>query len=157
LGKILQGWQIEGTFVYQDGLPIGVNAPNTVGLSNFVNFPNVVLGVNPCNVSSSGFDPSRMRGLSAGAFSQPAPFTYGNGPAVTGCRSFALLTENLGLMKKTSITEKTNLEFRFEAFDAFNRHQFSMPNGSFATPAFGTVSGTSNGPRAALLAMRFNF
>jgi hypothetical protein len=155
--KALQGWQLEGTLTYQAGLPISVNAPNTLPLFNNFNMPNMVLGINPCQASSSGFNPQTMLGLNSAAFSAPPLFTFGNAPAQLGCRSFALESENLGLMKRTTITEKASLEFRFEAFDAFNRHQFSAPNGNYQTPAFGTVAGTSNGPRSAQLAMRLNF
>jgi hypothetical protein len=157
VNKILGGWQIEGTVLYQSGIPLMVLAPNQVGLFNYINLPNMVLGVDPCTVRSSGFDYSRMRGLDAAAFSLPAPFTFGNAPNVLNCRSFALQNESLGVMKKTSITEKVNLEFRFEAFNVFNRHQFAMPNGSFTSPAFGTVSGTASPPRNAQIALRLLF
>jgi hypothetical protein len=156
-GKVLQGWQIEGDIDYQSGYPIVVFAPDTLPIFNYINTPNSVPGVNPCQAHSSGFDPSTMLGLNPAAYTLPVPFTFGTAGVFTQCNSFALENEDFGLMKKTTIGEKVSLEFRMEAFDAFNRHQFEIPDGHFGTASFGKTGGQNNGPRVVQLAMRLLF
>jgi len=157
VGKILQGWQISGTWQYESGEPIAVFAPDTLPIFNNINTPNSVPGVNACQAHSHGFDPHKMLGMNPAAFSVPPLFTFGTAAQDTNCNGFALLEENLAVLKTAKIREKVALEFRFEVFDAFNRHSFSLPNSNFNTSAFGTVTGTQYGPRNALAAMRLVF
>ena len=43
--------------------------------------------------------------------------------------------------KKIQVTERISLEFRAEAVKLTNTPALRNPNGSFGTPAFGTITG----------------
>jgi hypothetical protein len=67
---------------------------------------------------------------------------------------------DLALFKRTSITERSRLEFRVERFNLFNRVQFGPPNTAFTTTAFstfGVITTQINQPRLLQMAMRLQF
>ena len=64
---------------------------------------------------------------------------------------------DIALLKDTTITESTTLQFRAELFNAFNHAQFGLPNGNIdAGSSFGIVT-TANPPRIMQLSMKFLF
>ncbi len=120
--------------------------------------PDIVSGVNPMNTWSGKFDPNKNLYLNSNAFKTPAPFTIGNAPTVLNVRVFPSLNENLGLMKRTYIKERLNVEFRFEMFNAFNRTVLGGPATNVSDPFnFGKVTSQANGPRTAQFAMKLNY
>lgn len=155
-GKILGGWQVNGIMAYQSGTPIGVGINNSLPLFNSRNLPNIVPGVNP-KLDTSNFDPAKDLYLNINAFQTPAPFTYGNAPSILNVRVFPSYNEDFGIMKRTYIREQMNIEFRFEMFNAFNRHIFGGPSTNVSDPvSFGRVSSASAGRRGQF-ALKFNF
>jgi hypothetical protein len=156
-GKLLGGWQVNGILTYQGGFPIVLNYFNSLPLANYKNLPDVVPGVNPILSSGSDFDPATDRYLNPAAFRAPAPFRFGNAPAVLAVRDFPLYDESIGIMKRTRITEQFGLQFRAEFFNLFNRVRFGPINSDFGTPGFGTVGGQQNGPRFVQFAMKLEF
>lgn len=72
-------------------------------------------------------------------------------------------SENMGIIKTTAISEQTNIEFRVEAFNVFNRTGRGDPDTSLGDglPAdggtFGLITGPMNGPRLIQLSLRLNF
>jgi hypothetical protein len=158
VGKVLEGWQVNAVVQYQSGDPLTVSVNNTLPLFNSLNLPNVVPGVDP-KLPTSHFDPSKDLYLNINAFSQPAPFTFGNAPAVLSrVRGFASYREDLGISKQTYITETARIEFRFEMFNVFNRVQFGDPATNVSAPfSFGTVSSQANAPRQGQFVLRLDF
>jgi len=72
-------------------------------------------------------------------------------------RVFPSYNEDFGIMKRTYIKEQMNIEFRFEMFNAFNRHIFGGPATNFSElPTFGKVTSASSGRRGQF-ALKFNF
>lgn len=61
---------------------------------------------------------------------------------------------DLSMIKNTRITEKVNLQFRCEFFNAFNRPAFDPPNLSPANSNFGRITNQPNLPRIIQLALR---
>ena len=60
-------------------------------------------------------------------------------------------------MKRTYIKEQMNIEFRFEMFNAFNRHILELlPPISSDLPTFGKITSASAGRRGQF-ALKFNF
>ena len=109
-------------------------------------------------MDTSNFDPAKDLFLNINAFQTPAPFTYGNAPSLLNVRAFPSYNEDFGIMKRTYIKEQMNFEFRFEMFNAFNRHIFGAPaltNINDLT-TFGKVVSASGGRRGQF-ALKFNF
>ena len=157
-GKVLGGWQMGGIVTYQTGIPIQIVYPNQLPLNNFKNYPNIVPGVDPVLYQGGHFDPGTDRYLNVKAFAAPAPFTYGNAPSVLpNARDFAVFNEDFSIMKRTTIKEQMNIEFRCEMFNVFNRVRFTTPDFNLLSPGFGTVGGQANSPRVIQFALKFNF
>ena len=77
------------------------------------------------------------------AFVLPVPGTYGNlGRGVY--RGPGLADLDLSLFKNTKLTERTNLQFRAELFNALNHANFGTPNAT-------VFSGTAFNPSAGLI------
>jgi hypothetical protein len=55
------------------------------------------------------------------------------------------------------LREGSFLEFRAEAFNALNHPQFSGPNVTVGSSAFGTVTSQANSPRQVQLALKLYF
>jgi len=170
VGKVVGGWQIGWVAFYRSGTPVRVSVTNQLGIfgggGGFVgggnNYPNIVAGVNP-QLSRSNFDandPARNKIYNAAAFSQPADFTFGNGPRyLSNLRDFPSYTEDISVIKRTPIHESVNIEFRAEFFNLFNRVVFAGGN-TFYSPGninFGRVGGQANLPRLGQLSLKVNF
>lgn len=158
-GKLIGGWQVNGILNYQSGEPIGVGVNNTLPLFNSRNLPNVVAGVSPILADKGSFDPAKDLLLNSRAFTEPAPFTFGNAPSLlSNARTFNNYNEDFGIMKRTYFTEAINVEFRFEMFNAFNRVRFASPATNLSDPFnFGKVTSQANSPRTSQFALKFNF
>jgi hypothetical protein len=89
------------------------------------------------------------RWFDTSVFSQPAPFSLGNlPPLIAKLRNHHINNMDLSIFKQFAFTEKLRLQFRAEAFNAFNRVRFSSPNTDVNAGAnFGRVTSQSNDPR----------
>ena len=156
--KILGGWQITGIINYQSGNPLSVLAPNTVGLFTRRALPNVVPGANPVAGATSDFEIGVTSYLNRSAFDLPAPNTFGDAPSIlSNGRHFSFYNENIGLIKRTNITESVNIEWRLEFFNVLNRVRFGGPAVNVANPDFGLVGGLGLQPRVGQMGLKINF
>jgi len=129
--------QLPGTINAANPLPPGfmavVNTPSG-GASRNVRRPDLVSGVNPYLVNGDRLI------VNPAAFTTPAPGTFGNVP-----RNFLYGPNfqqfDVVFNKKFKFTETTNLEFRTEIFNIFNRANFNNP-GTTLNLALPTVSQT---------------
>lgn len=155
VGHIVGGWQINGNTTFQSGFPLQVNGGNGSGSFAGTQRPNWN-GVNP---TLSGSPTDRLsRYFDTSAFSFNAPFTFGNAPRMMpNLRSAGVSNFDISIFKNTQITERFRLQFRAEAFNAFNRVQFGVPNTSINSTAFGVVNSQQNIPRNIQLALRMTF
>jgi hypothetical protein len=158
--KLVAGWGINGVTTFQDGFPLGFTAtPNNLSAFNVGLRPNVVAG---CNKNTSGSAQARLNDwFNQACFTVPAPYTLGNEARTDpNLRGPGIANYDFAVYKRTSITERFNLEFRAEAFNLFNRVQFAPPNTVATTAAnntFGVISSQLNQPRLMQLALRLRF
>jgi outer membrane receptor protein involved in Fe transport len=158
VGKVLQGWQVNGILTYNSGTPIQIGVNNSLPLFNGGNTPDST-GQDPrTGVSGGSFDPAKDKYLNINAFAVPGNGQIGtSGQVLPNTRNFFNMNEDFGILKRTYITETMNVELRFEMFNAFNRVIFGGPDSNISSPNFGTVSGQGNGPRNGQVALKFNF
>lgn len=144
----LGGWRISGILGYMSGFPIRLTRNNPLPIFNRDTRPTVT-GYEGWRGQIHGdkFDPAVDRFLDISAF-PTQPIGFGNAtrhnPKV---RSFPILNENLSLAKSFSLTERFRLDFRWEAFNLFNRVRFSTGSTNLNSSGFGVVTGQDNDPR----------
>jgi hypothetical protein len=126
--------QLPGPVNAANPLPPGfiavVNTPGG-GASRNVRRPDFVPGVNPYLTSDRLI-------LNPAAFTTPQPGTFGNVPR-NALRGPNFKQFDLVLNKRFKFSETTNLEFRTEVFNLFNRTNFDIP-GSRLNLALPSVS-----------------
>ncbi len=161
--RLTEGWSISGITRLSSGLPVTLFNNNDTSLLGTI--PN---GINSDGVDTPTYIPGNLNvntnprnGLSAfntSLFSLPETGTLG-----TAARRFfygpGMINFDLALQKIVPLTESRSLQFRLEAFNAFNHGQFFGPtavNGNIASPAFGQIV-NANSPRVVQLAARFSF
>jgi len=157
---ILGGWSISAIQRYQSGTPFANQAPeNPDVLINYSLRPNIVPGVPVKEQWQGKFNPFMDRYLNPAAFSQPAPFTFGDAPrTISSARTFAWYNEDLTLAKDFKFTERFNFTFRASAFNIFNRTLWSVDTGNpTGDPNYGYVNGQGNTARVLQLSGDLKF
>ena len=96
-----------------------------------------------------------QRFFNTSAFSTAPQFVLGNASR-NPVRGPAYRDLDLALVKHFALVERTQMEFRAELFNATNTPAFSQPNGSFGSPAFGSITSTTTDPRVAQFALRIS-
>ena len=131
--KILGGWELAGTSVFEGGAPLNVTLGGTYGnngLQNGTNRPNQLTAISYPKVrSSKGMQWfSGGNGVNNPTFGAPAPGTWGNLP-FDALRGPGSQNWNMALHKVFSFTEHSNIELRAEGFNIFNHPQW-IANGN---------------------------
>ena len=156
---VLGGWQFGSIAILQSGPPYNIfsSAPfqperdadgNVVGFlpgSGDFNADGVNFDFPNASSRSSSGTPSRqqfIRGLHAREdFPLPNPGTLGNSPR-HGYRGPGMINVDFSLIKNNQLTERLNLQLRFEFFNALNRVNLRNVNGNMASSVFGRVTST---------------
>jgi hypothetical protein len=171
-GRVVGGWQVNSVIQAHTGQPIEFNTSvNASQTNNAILRPNCVAGAGFKNAH-----PTIANWWNWGAFSNPAPNTFGNCgrdlSAVPGYQEVDLsLLKNFSF--RTPLNENTALQFRAEAFNALNRTNYALPSATVPTnnilsqvpPSgttsnlsnFGQINGDVNGPRTMTLALKLIF
>ena len=150
LTGVLGGWQVNGIFTMQSGMPVTVtqatNRNSSLGVSlqrpNLVGLPNL-----PRSARTTA------RFFNTGAFLTAPQFTFGSASR-NPVRGPAYRDLDLALVKNTMLGGEWTAEFRAELFDVTNTPAFAQPNGSFGSAAFGSITATTTDPRVAQFALR---
>jgi hypothetical protein len=180
LDRFVGGWTVNGIATFQDGFPqpIGVALPaktsNVPGTFGATLRPNYTPG---CNKLAGGSWKSHVNGvtgatpaLNAACWSAPPTAyavngtnyetTVGNEPRIDPqVKAPGFNNWDLTLQKRTAITERINIEFRWEMFNAFNHERFGSPGTTSGNNTFGliTATGSAATPRLDQLSLRLNF
>jgi outer membrane receptor protein involved in Fe transport len=140
---IAGGWQVDGIVTLQTGLPFSVLAGVDRSLAGVNEDHANVNG--PVAVYNSRSRASKIAEyFNTSAFSLPALGTVGTsgrniiyGP---GYENF-----DAGLFKAIPIHEQRRIELRWEVFNTTNHPNFSNPNNSFSSSAFGRITASNSG------------
>ena len=150
------GWQINGLAVFHSGVPLELyTATNNLFNYGGSQRPNW----NGQDPSVSGSISQRLQNyFNTAAFTQPAPFTYGNVARTLGnIRGPGQANMDLSLVKNIPIRERLRLQFRAESFNTMNHPQFGLPNTTIGTSSAGVISSQQNKPRDIQFAMKLLF
>ena len=146
------GWQVAGIIKIQSGMPVTVTQ-----ITNFNSFagygtqrPNRV--GNP-NLSNSQRSVSHW--FNTTAFVQAPQFTIGTSSR-NPVRGPGYQDADLMVGKTFPLAERTNLEFRAEAFNVSNTPPLGQPNGVAGNTAFGTITSAFD-PRVFELVLKLHF
>jgi hypothetical protein len=144
--RFLGGWRLSAIQVYASGTPVGVSRNNALPLNNGSTRP-FVNGYDNWRAPIAGeqFDPAVDRFLDRSAFPATQPsILWGNMTRNNpNQRSFPSYSENVSFAKTFRIKEAFRADFRWEAFNVFNRHQFGVGNTSLDGNTFGLVTSAS--------------
>ena len=101
--------------------------------------------------------PADSRWININAFQRAALGTFGNCP-IGSARAPGYQNVDLALSKSFEMGANRRLEFRAEAFNAFNHPNFLPPARDINVPnTFGLITGTVGTPRVVELALKFYF
>ena len=149
---ILGNWDVDTIMSLQSGMPVTVTqATNNNSFAGFALQRPFVQGKTALPADER--KPSKF--FNTDAFATAPRFVLGNASR-NPVRGPAYRDLDLALVKHFSIKEKAQIEFRAELFDVTNTPAFSQPNGSFGSPAFGSITSTTTDPRVAQFALRIS-
>jgi len=157
--KAAGGWQLSGYGIFEKGLPFSVNTSAAYPNGDYnadgtaLDRPNAPIAA----IQSAGFSQNQfLNGIfTASQFPVPALGTNGNLGRNT-FRGPGFERIDMALTKNFRFTERFNLRFRMQAFNALNHTNLNAPSGSLTSNTFGKSTGSSI-PRqlSASLLLRF--
>jgi len=149
---LLGGWQLNAIMSLQSGMPVTVTqATNFNSFAGFsIQRPNLI-----ARPALSPGDRTPARFFNTSAFATAPQFTIGSASR-NPVRGPAYRDLDLALVKHTTLFRETGMEFRAELFNVTNTPAFGQPNGSFGSPAFGSITTTTTDPRVVQLAVRLS-
>ena len=134
LNAVIGGWQTQGIFTIQTGLPLNITGANN----------NLATRPNSTGQSAKLDNPTQYEWFNTSAFVNPLSYTYGNlGRTLPDVRGPGTVNVDLSLIKDFHIWERFSVQLRGEAFNIANHVNLGMPNTSFSPGANGqNVSAT---------------
>jgi len=154
LRSLLNHWQLSGVVTIQDGTPLNpVYFATDTANSGTPNRPNIVLGQ---NVSLPPSQRTTDHWFNTTAFSDPAPFTFGNAgrDTIPGPGNEVV---DLAVHRRFRVREGASIEVRAESFNVLNYPNLGIP-GPYPDfgPFFGKIFSTGQ-PRRMQFALRLDF
>jgi hypothetical protein len=147
---VLRGWQLAGTGIAHTGPPITPQLSNVNLNLGEANRPDrIAKGTVP--------NPTADRWYAVGGFS-PVPagsFAFGNSGRniLDGPGTIAI---NLSLLRNFAVREKSNLQFRWEVFNALNHANLKLPVVNINQPNAATITSAYD-PRLMQFGVRYSF
>jgi len=149
VNALLGGWETSGIVTLASGLPYSVTFT-----SNLLGWPNSranIVGDPHVN------NPNLQQWFNPAAYALPAPYTYGDS-APNSLFGPGFSNWDIAAFKNFRFTERWNLQFRSEFFNALNHPSFSNPKSDITVPSqVGTITSTSSSPRVIQFALRLEF
>jgi hypothetical protein len=149
LDGIVGGWQVTGMAMRQSGAPLGFGNAIFNGNLKDIMLPRGQRTVDRWFNVDAGFDRSTQRQLDWNLRSFPSRFG--------GLRADGQHVWDMSALKHFRLTERFKLQFRAEVYNALNHPNFTAPNTSPTSSAFGTVTGQEGNPRQWQLALKVTF
>ena len=151
-GALAKGWQISGIGIFNSGSPLFINQDgDTLNVDSEEIRPNLVAGQDPTLPSDQR---TISRWFNTAAFAR-ATTTYGTStrnPVVGPGRKVL----DISVAKSFRLNAGQQLQFRAEAFNAFNWVNWGNPNGTLGNTSFGIIS-SAGAAREMQLSLKYLF
>jgi hypothetical protein len=152
------GWRVSAIQSYFSGFPVALARNNPWAIFNGATRPTITSYDNwRAPLKGDEFDPAADRFLNPATFpASGQPIAFGNttrfNPKV---RTFPNLNENISLAKSFPLGGETRrIDFRWEAFNLFNRTVFGTGNTNLNANNFGVVLNQANNQRQMQVALK---
>jgi hypothetical protein len=123
--RLVEGWQLNGIYIAQGGVPLTVGGAQSVGRSARID------------------NPTPGRWFDTTAFRQLQTLEQVGTSRLPDVRSAGKNNVDFSVYKNTQLTEVLRLQFRAESFNTFNRPEYSSPSTGFGVANFGVVNSTN--------------
>jgi len=141
---VLGGWNLNSFVTLLSGFPIGISRPS---LND--------------GQSAKLSNPTIAEWFNTSVFTTSPAFTFGNvGPVLPDVRTDWTRNMDVVLSKDFGVSirdKRITAQLRIECFNLFNHPQFSSPNTSVTSAAFGQVTSQYNDPRDLQFALKIRF
>jgi hypothetical protein len=152
VGKLTGSWEVTGILTLQSGLPLAVT--QATNFNSFAGFgtqrPNRV--ANPTFAAS---DRSTSQWFNTSAFTVAPQFALGTSSR-NPVRGPSYRNADVALIKRTSLSETIDLQFRAEFFNLTNTPPLGAPNIVLGTPGFGSITSAGD-PRVIQFGLKLEF
>jgi hypothetical protein len=155
---LVNGWQFSGIENWTTGTPIVLGSVDNGTTKEAIFTQNQRPAWNGTTAKISA--PSYRQWFNPMVFSTPAAYTIGNAPrALADVNNPSSQNIDLSLTKNTKFgpSDRGNVQFRLEAFNAFNHGALSGPDTGVRDGNFGTISSFANNARRLQIAAKVNF
>lgn len=148
VSTIISGWQAQGIYTSQSGQALG--------------FGNAILTCAPGDIPLPDDRRSVGAWFNTSCFNRTASQQLANNirtvsTRFSGIRGPGINNFDLSLIKNTRLAEGVRLQFQAEAINAFNHPQFTNPNTTPTSSAFGQVTGTFSWQRVVEFGLKLSF
>lgn len=150
MNAVAGGWQLNGITYLSSGTPYSVTVNGDIeNTGNVIDQADLVGTPNPPQRSASEW-------INKAAFQSPPADTYGTFGR-NALRSNWYRDVDLSMFKNFPLKESAYLQFRADAFDAFNDVVFDAPTATVGSPTFGEVTDAIGNPREFQFALKLEF
>jgi hypothetical protein len=136
-GKLIEGWQLNAIYQFNSGAPL-----------EFTNAEVLRDAALPAGERTTD------RWFDTTAFRRRDTLELAATSRLPGVRAPGRNNIDLSLFKTTSITERLRLQFRAEAFNAFNHPEYSSPSADFNSANFGKITSVNTFSRQYQFALK---
>ena len=136
--RLVEGMQLNAIYQAQAGVPIEITGAESSGRS----------------AKLPASEQTLNRWFDTGAFVQRQGIQLARTARLPDVRSGGRNNVDLSFFKTTQLAENLKLQFRAEAFNAFNRPEYSSPNGAFGNANFGRVTSVNTFARQLQFALK---
>jgi hypothetical protein len=149
VNAVIGGWQFDASEIHQSGAPLSWGNIIFTGNIKDVQLPAGQQTVDRWFNIYAGFNKNSAQQLANNIRTFPLRFS--------GIRGDGQTIWNFSLLRNYSIGEHLKMQFRAEAYNAFNHPVFDLPSTSVTSSAFGTVTSSISEPRGFQFALKIVF
>lgn len=151
----ISGWQANGIFSFQTGLPFTVTTSRDISNTGAANYAQIVPGADP-NITPR--TPTRWFNTAAFTDTLLPTGSYAYGTAGRNLlRADRPINLDLGVYRRIAFLRETQFELRAEVFNVLNHPVFSAPVANVQSGSFGVVNSTNGNPRQTQFAIKYIF